>query len=599
MFRRARLSPTFERTSLPRLKQGFFGLMLCGSVALGGLLVGARPAAADPAKPTPQKTVATSNDSHSAAAMYEIEAVQNEKQGRWLGAVAAWRGYARASVEDGAWKKAMDRLHDICGLSWSTSLKAREVLPVLVGKDVVVVPHRVKYSDGLRNVVSGIDPTTGRARWTREDAVAFPYQGDVVVFVQNWEHVARVDLKTGGDAWSHPFPPPGGDHVSGTRNQPGDDLHGEGARSVLGLHDDLVVVQGDRWPEALEIESGKVRWGANPEARPGYRARLTPAGVVTWPGEVRPKGMSDAEWQACPMAMLSYADGKIVWRRKLVPGEPWRVVSGGQRLYVSDPNLQTEIAWTALSLDKGATVWRQPQAEARPSVLVQTDKVLVLQSPDGLENHLTRFLDPSSGKLLWQSEHVVKITPQGLVLVFEPGEPLQAKDIATGKTLWTISQADGIDVDPSGAVVGGSLFFPSHSPGPLSGSDTPGAVSANAASGQLEWSHRAADTPYQQGMRTLALAGDSLLLEQTMQITHPKLAERTPPTQVSSLVALDAGKGDVMWGFYDLAPVSSSPPVRTGDTVYVVGQDRDGFAVYSFDLTRIRTLVKEGRRWWW
>ena len=530
--------------------------------------------------------------------MFEIQAQQDEKQGHWLGAVAAWRGYARTSPEDGAWKKAMGHLHDVCGLSWTRPIKAYEVLPLVVGKDVVAVPYRVKYSDGLRNVVSAIDPTSGVLLWTREDAVVFPYQGDLVVFVQNWEHVVRVDAKTGSDMWAHPFPSPDGGRVSGSANLPGDDLRGEGPRHVLGLHGDSVIVQGDTWPFSLDLASGKVRWGASADARRGYRARLTTAGVVAWPGQTRPSGMSDADWQASPMVMLSYDDGHVVWKRATIAGEPWYVVSGAQRLYVSDPNLQTEIAWTALSLEKGTTAWRQAQAEARPSVLTPTDKVLVVQSPEGLDHHLTRFLDPASGKVLWQSEHVIKVTQQGFVLVLAPGEALQARDIANGKTLWTLAPTEGLDIDPNGALVDGNVYLAAHAPGALSGTDTPAMAGVDGKSGQVMWAQRSADTPYPQDYHALAVAGDVLLLEQTMAISHAKLANRAP-IQVSSLLALDAGKGDVAWGFYNLAGASGSPPVRIGDTLYVVGLERDAYCVCSFDLAHIRDLVKQGRRWWW
>lgn len=574
------------------------GLLLCGSVALGGLLMGARPATAEPAKPAAQQQKAPTGESQNAASMYEIEAVQNEKQSQWLGAVAAWRGYARTSREDGAWKKAMTHLHDLSGLSWATAVKAHEVLPLVVGRDVVAVPYRIKYSDGLRNAVTAIDPVSGKALWTREDAVVFPCNGDLVVFVQNWEHVVRVDAKTGSDVWAYPFPAPDGDRVAGARFYPGDDLRGEGPRRVLGLHGDSVIIQCDTWPVSLELASGKVRWGPSSEARHGYRARLTPAGVVTWPGETKPHGMTDAEWQASPMVLLSYDDGKVLWKRKMIAGEPWYVVAGDKRLYVSDPNLQTEIAWTAVSLEKGATIWRQPQAEARPSILTQTDKVLVVQSPEGLEHHLTRFLDPASGKVLWQCENVIKVTQQGFVLVLNPGESLQARDIATGNVLWTLALTDNLDLDPFGTLVDGAIYLNSQAPGPLSGASTPGAVGASSKTGQVEWSYRAADVPYQQDMRLLAAAGDEVLLEQTMRISHARLADRSPE-EVKSLLALDATKGDVQWGFYDLRAVSTAPPVRVGDTIYVVAQDKDGHAVYSFDLARIRELVKQGRRWWW
>jgi outer membrane protein assembly factor BamB len=576
------------------------GLLLTGSIALGGFLVGVRPVHADPARPAVQKQISTGPDAPSASSMYETEALQNEQQGRWLGAVAAWRNYARVTpAVDGAWRKAMDRLHDLSGLSWSTPLKAREVLPVVVGKEVVAVPYRIKYGDGLRDVVTGIDPVSGRVLWTREDAVAYPYDGDVLVFVQNWEHVVRVDLKTGGDTWEYRFPPPDGDRVAGARNQPSNELRGEGPRKVLGLHGDTVILQGDTWPVCVDIPSGKVLWGPASEACKGYRARLTTAGVVAWPGDAKPKGMSDAQWQACQMVMLSFDDGHVLWKRPLVAGEPWYVSPGHSRLYVSDPNLQTEVGWTAIALDKGMTVWRQPHAEARPSVLVSTEKVLVAESPDGLENHTTRFMDPNTGKVLWQSDHVVKITDAGMVLEEEPGGPLQAREIATGQVLWSFEQTDDLHVDPYEALVDRNVYLPAHGPGPMSGVDTPGAIRASGKDGKVEWRHRAADTPYQQQMHTVAMAGDLVLLEQTMQINKPKLAERTPPNFVSSLVALDAGKGDVAWGFYDLQTVPSSPPQRVGNTLYVVGQDRDGYSVYSFDLTRIGELVKEGRRWWW
>lgn len=586
------------RPSASNGQSSLLGLLLCGSVALGGFLTGARPAMAEPAKPAAQQQKAPTGESQNAASMYEIEATQNEKQGHWLGAVAAWRGYARTSLEDGAWKKAMTRLHDACGLSWATTVKAHEVLPLVVGKDVVAVPYRIKYSDGLRNAVTAIDPVSGKALWTREDAVVFPYNGDLVVFVQNWEHVVAVDVKTGSDLWAYPFPAPDGDRVAGTRNQPGDDLRGEGPRRVLGLHGDTVLVQCDTWPVSLELASGKVRWGPSSAARHGYRARLTPVGVVTWPGQTKPHGMADAEWQASPMVMLSYDDGKVLWKRRMIAGEPWYVVAGTQRLYVSDPNLQTEIAWTAVSLEKGATVWRQPQAEARPSVLTQTDKVLVVASPEGLEHHLTRFLDPASGKVLWQSEHVIKVTQQGFVLVLMPGESLQARDIATGNVLWTLALTDGPDIDPYGTLVDGAIYLNGQAPGPLSGASTPAAVSASTKTGQVAWSYSAADVPYPQDLHLLATAGDEVLLQQIMRIPRARLSDRAP-NDVSSLLALDATKGNVQWGFYDLRPVSTAPPVRVRDTVYVVAQDKDGHAVYAFDLARIRDLVKQGRRWWW
>lgn len=587
-----------SRPSSSSSQSSLLGLLLCGSVALGGFLTGARPATAEPAKPAAQQQKAPTGESQNAASMYEIEALQNEKRGHWLGAVAAWRGYARTSLEDGAWKKAMTHLHDVSGLSWATPVKAHEVLPLVVGKDVVAVPYRIKYSDGLRNAVTAIDPISGKALWTREDAVVLPHNGDLVVFVQNWEHVVRVDAMTGSDVWAYPFPAPDGDRVAGTRNQPGDDLRGEGPRRVLGLHGDSVIIQCDTWPVSLDLVSGKVRWGPSGEARRGYRARLTPAGVVTWPGESKPHGVADAEWQASPMALLSYDDGKVLWRRKMIAGEPWYVVVGDKRLYVSDPNLQTEIAWTAVSLEKGVTVWRQPQAEARPSLLTQTDKVLVVQSPEGLEHHLTRFLDPASGKVLWQSENVIKVTPQGFVLVLTPGESLQARDIATGSVLWTLALTEDLDIDPFGTLVDGAIYLNAHAPGPLSGASTPGAVGASSKTGQIAWSYRAADVPYQQDMNLLAAVGDEVLLEQTMRISHARLADRSPE-EVKSLLALDAAKGEVQWGFYDLRAVSTAPPVRVGDIIYVVAQDKDGHAVYAFDLARIRELVKQGRRWWW
>ena len=60
-------------------------------------------------------------------AQYQSQAQQNEKQGRWLGAVTAWRQYARLAQTQNpkGFQLASERLHSLAGLSWMAAVKSK------------------------------------------------------------------------------------------------------------------------------------------------------------------------------------------------------------------------------------------------------------------------------------------------------------------------------------------------------------------------------------------------------------------------------------------------------------------------------------------
>jgi len=562
------------------------------SCVLAGLLIGAQmlaaPAFADstppPADKKPQKTVAAMDSVSYKSALMQ-EATDLERRGRWLGAVASWRDFARLTPNgSGDHALAQDRLHKLSGLTWLASVKSKNALPLVVGQTVVAVPYEVKFGEGLRSVVTGVDRASGKVLWTREDAVAIPLGDDVAVFVQNWDHVTRVNLRTGGDMWAHAFGHPPSDYKTDGPS-----------RKVVGVSGDVAVIIGDTWPVGLDLNSGAVRWGPNRDAVGGYTARMTAVGVLAYPLGRRPSAVAESAWAAAPMVMLNPASGEILWRRTFVAGEPWKVVFDAKRLYVSDPSLVSEKAWTAVDLSTGSTVWRQGQADARPSNITPTSVVLVETAPSGT----TRFLDPASGRKIWQSDTMVRFFPAGPVLETTPEGPVTARDLATGQALWTIPQNDDLNLDPSTAELGSGLYMTAYGVGSLSGQPVPGALSANPGSGKVAWRSRASDTPYEENLAMLSSSDDMLLVERTMRISQPKLAGPFKAGNVSSILALDPGRGDVSWGFYDLAPSRTAPPVRVGNSLLVVGNDKDGHSVYCFDLERIRTLVSEGKRWWW
>lgn len=559
-------------------------LALAAAAGVQMLAGSAMAAPATPHPPPPAGIAAMESDSPRGELMREAAGL--EKKGRWLGAVATWRELARTpDVSAGEFHTAMERLHNLAGLSWIASVKSRQALPLIVGKDIVAIPYLVKYGDRMRNVVTGVDRVGGRLLWTREDAVAIPHGDDVVVMVQNWQHIARVDNHTGGDMWDHKFPAP--------QNEGADSPN----RKVLGVEGGTAWILGDTWPMALDLATGQARWGPHRESLRGYRATVTAAGVLAWPCPSRPSGVSDAQWQNAPMVFLSKTSGEILWRRNLVAGEPWQVAADGQRIYLNDPKLASEKAWTAVSMDNGQTIWRQPQLDTRPSTLTPTGGVLMEAST--VSSSLTRFLDPSSGRRIWQTERMVKFFPQGPVLEANPQGPLTARDIATGTVRWSLAESDDMRLDPTGAIADGNLYMTSYGVGYLSGTTVPGAVAASLRNGQVAWKHHEGDTPYQEELRTLQACGDVVLMERTMRIAQPKLAGKSRTGAVSSLLALDAAQGKIAWGFWDLEPSRTAPPVRVGDTLLVVGNDKDGQTVYAFDLLKIKALTAQGKRWWW
>jgi outer membrane protein assembly factor BamB len=297
---------------------------------------------------------------------------------------------------------------------------------------------------------------------------------------------------------------------------------------------------------------------------------------------------------------LSAQDGSVLWRRGVVVGgEKWTVVADNERVYLSDPNLQSEIAWTALDVRNGRTLWRMSNAQTRPRASLAPLGGVLVETAEGLP--LVRFLDPASGKMVWQSEDIVKWFPQGPVLESTNDGAIVGRELATGKVLWTLAASDDLVLDATGAVAGGSdtLYVPLDGVGALSGADTPGALSASLRNGQVTWRHIAQDTPYAQDLQTMGVAGDVLLMQRSSRIARPKLSGRVEDGSVRSLVALDARQGDVAWGFWDLEATPEAPPLRIGSSLWVVGQDKDGHTVYCFDLDKIKSLVQAGRRWWW
>ena len=310
----------------------------------------------------------------------QAQAHENEQQGRWLGAITAWRSLARSTrAGEALYETARQKLFGLAGLSWMAPIKSRESLPLVVGRSVVLVPYKVRNGDTVRHVVTGVSLDNGQVLWTREDAVAFPYKDDPVAFVHNREHVTRIDLKTGGDLWEHRF-----------LGQSPD----TGPRQVLGLSGERVIVLGDTWPAALDLQSGRILWGPNPLGRSGYAAFVTEHGVLAWPKGPKPPHVATSEWRNLPVVMLSYEKGEILWQRTLIPGDPWRLVVAGDRMYASDAHLASELPWAAISLKNGQTVWRQPQGEARPSTLVALPNVLVDRPLDERKSRVTYFRDP-------------------------------------------------------------------------------------------------------------------------------------------------------------------------------------------------------------
>lgn len=553
---------------------------LAAGLAALQLFTAPLPAFADtPAK----KPAAISLQGDAIPGDLRAEASRLEKSGRWLGAVTAWRELARVSVPGtDDYQSATRRLHDLAGLSWMTSVKSKAAKPLTVTDNAVLFSYRVKYSDRMRDVVAAFDRAKGTRLWMREDAVVV----SDMVFIQNWQHVARVDLATGGDLWSYPF-----------QGQPAKDTFNTPNRKLLGVDADTAYLLGDTWPVAVDLATGTLKWGPNPQAMAGYKAIVTAKGVVAWPGRDRPGSVPDSEWRDAPLVLLDRASGRITWKRDLVPGEPWIVAADGQRLYVSDPNLISEKAWTAISLDSGQTLWRQPQAQARPSTITPAGPVLIEQST--ADSSVTRFLAPDSGRELWQTDRMVRWFPQGTVLEEAPLGPVVARELSSGQVRWQLEQTDDLQVDSVTAVADGNLYMAAYGEGSLSGAEVPGAIATDLATGKTTWRTREGDTPYEETMQTLATAGDLLIMERQMRIAKPKLAGPTQGGMVSSLVALDTATGEVRWGFWDLTPERDAPPVRVGDMLWLVGEDRDGHTLYAFDLAQVQTLVKEGRRWWW
>jgi len=558
------------------------GCVAAGLAALH-LFTAPAPALADPGKPS-----SISLQGHAASGGLRAEAMTLEKSGRWLGAVSAWRDLLRASApgtED--YQTATARLHELSGLSWMTSVKSRVAKPLVVADAVVLFPHQVKYSDRMRDVVTAVDRATGNVLWTREDAIVVTVGGQPMAFVQNWEHVARIDLKTGGDLWSCPFP-----------GQPARDTFNTPNRKLLGVDGGIAFVLGDTWPMAVDVATGKQLWGPDASALAGYRALVTAAGVAVWPGSERPASVPASAWKSAPLVMLDRATGLAIWKRSIVPGEPWVVASDDQRLYLSDPRLSSELAWTAVSLTTGETLWRQPQALARPSTLTVLPGVLMEQAAG---SPLTRFMAQSTGKVVWQTERMSRcFAAQGIVLEESPAGPVVARDLVSGQMKWQIAQDDDLHVDSLTAQSDGSVFMSAYGLGALSGTEVPGAVAADPATGTITWRHRASDTPYEETMQTICVAGDYLLMERQMRIAKPKLADPTKGGLVSSIVALDTKQGNIAWGFWDLTPERDAAPVRVGNTLWLVGRDKEGgHTLYAFDLGKVGQLVQEGKRWWW
>jgi hypothetical protein len=181
------------------------------------------------------------------------EAAQREKAGQWLGAFSAWRDYARLTegVDEDGHARALGRLHDVAGISWLASLKEQAAGPMLLGRDVVLVSSHEPAGLATRNVVSAIDRASGNFLWRREDAVAMPQGGDVLVLVQNHEHVVRVQPHSGADMWQA--------HLASQH----------AAHRVLGVRDGMVFVQTDGWPAAYDLATGAVRWQAREPASRG------------------------------------------------------------------------------------------------------------------------------------------------------------------------------------------------------------------------------------------------------------------------------------------------------------------------------------------
>lgn len=514
----------------------------------------------------------------------QAQAHENEQQGRWLGAITAWRTLARATRPGEAlYETARQKLFGLAGLSWMAPIKSRESLPLVVGRSVVLVPHKVRNGDTVRHVVTGVSLDNGQVLWTREDAVAFPYKDDPVAFVHNREHVTRIDLKTGGDLWEHRF-----------LGQSPD----TGPRQVLGLSGDRVIVLGDTWPAALDLQSGRILWGPNPLGRSGYAAFVTEHGVLAWPKGPKPPHVATSEWRNLPVVMLSYEKGEILWQRTLIPGDPWRLVVAGDRMYASDAHLASELPWAAISLKNGQTVWRQPQGEARPSALVALPNVLVDRPLDERKSRVTYFRDPATGRARWQSDRVATWFETGPVLETDAEGNIVARDLITGQTTWQMISRDPLRVDPTAAVSGAAIYLPAIGRGTMSGGEMPALVASQVKTGQVAWTQQASDTPYLQEWRLLGVAGDQVMVEQVHQIAKARLTEK-PRSTASTLVAFDVARGDVAWGFWDLSPARSSPPLRVGNMLLVVGQDAEGCTLYCFDVARIQELVRGGRRWWW
>lgn len=313
--------------------------------------------------------------------------------------------------------------------------------------------------------------------------------------------------------------------------------------------------------------------------------------MLLWPGPLHPHDVADGD-----MTLLSCADGKPLWHRGMMAGEPWQVAVDHEHAYVADPHLQSTAAWTAIALADGRTVWRQPQGDGpmRPSSLSRMGNVLIERFNDAALAHRARFLDPRTGREIWHSERVTSIFWNGPVLE----EGVCARDLDSGRTLWNLPQSDGLEVEAGGALLGQSVYFAAHGPGSLSGTDTPAALAADRQNGQVAWRHRSQDAPYEQDWRPLAADGDVLLLERHMKIAHPKLSEHAPADQASSLIALDAANGDVAFGLWDVRSSPAAPPVRSGSTLYVLGQEKTGSTLYAIDLEKARALARSGRRWW-
>ncbi|MHB2016458.1 MAG: outer membrane protein assembly factor BamB family protein [Candidatus Xenobia bacterium] len=521
-------------------------------VALAAL-VAAVPVAAKPLASILHQTAP-----HDFGEPYAKTALADEQRGRWLGAISAWRSCVRLSPGDGP--QALQHLYDLAGVKWMAPIPMRDAQPLQIGRDVIAVTKGP--------VVTGVDRTTGRAIWTLQNAIAWPYHGDLAVFVQDGSRVTRIEPKTNRVMWE----------VA---------LHGPANQAVVGIHEGTAVLQGDSWPMAVSMETGKVLWGPARESAKGYRSMCCDRGVLVWPQSVHPTGAAQDQWQQASMVLLDYRDGHTLWTRPMVAGEPWRVSVDATHAYLSDPNLSSEMPWTAVSLDTGRTVWKQRLEEARPSTLYAAGRVLV-ESADPAPSESLHFLDPATGRAVWGCEAVSAVVPNGPVLEAGSNGQLTAHDLNTGNVMWTMPAGEA-QIDPSNMTCGTALTFHAQAPGPMSGAPVPGAVAVDPLHGHVQWTQWAHDEPYIQQWHVLAAAGTQVMVESDRTLAHP----------MSSLLALDAARGNIVWGLSDFTPVPTAPPTRVDNTLYVLAAERDGATLYAFDLAKISELTQRGRRWWW